>query len=92
MATGGAFVSICTTDWEATMAELGEAMAPTLGEAPSFALDHEPADSSAIVVRVNGTDIAGSWTYDASSNSITVSASAIEDGDTIVIAYDGFGC
>ncbi len=92
VATGGAFVSICTTDWEATMAELGEAMAPTLGEAPSFALDHEPADSSAIVVRVNGTDIAGSWTYDASSNSITVSASAIEDGDTIVIAYDGFGC
>ncbi len=92
VATGGAFLSICTSDWEDTMSQLGQAMVVDVTEDPVFALGSEPADPALITVTVEGVDVSGSWTYDASANSVTIDHSAITDGDAVVIAYDSYGC
>ncbi len=92
VATGGTLVSICTTDWETTMATMGDAMVVEVAEDASFELTSTPSDESTIVVTVEGTDISGSWTWDASTGTIIIDASVIEDGDAVEISYEGSGC
>ncbi len=91
-ATGGAFISICSGDWEANMTALGEAIVVDAVEDPVFALSSEPADGSLLTVTVEGIDVSGSWSWDASTNSVTIDHSAITDGDAVLIVYDGYGC
>ena len=88
--TGGTLLSICTTDMAATLEDLGDAI---LGGRPTFdfALSGTPWDSSVITVLVNGSDVSGSWSWDATTNTISVDGSVLEDGDTVVIQYDGIG-
>jgi hypothetical protein len=92
VATGGAFLSICTSDWTDTMTQLGEAMVLEVTEDATFSLSAEPVDSTLLTVTVEGVDVSGSWTYDASTNSVTIDSGVLEDGDAVVIAYDGYGC
>ncbi len=92
VATGGAFLSICTSDWSDTMGQLGQAMVVEVAEDLEYTLTAEPADSTLILVTAEGVDLSGSWSYDASTNSVIIDYSAVEDGDAIVIAYDAYGC
>lgn len=64
VATGGAFVSICS-NWSNSMRELAAA---TMIQS-TFVLGHEP-DPASIVVRLNGEVVEAGWAYDGDANAI----------------------
>lgn len=85
---GGVFASICTTDWAATMAELGLS---TFDALTRFELSRLP-DEATIVVTVDGQpvdqDAINGWTYDADTNSIRFHGTAVPDaGEVVSVAY-----
>ncbi|MDB4337490.1 choice-of-anchor D domain-containing protein [bacterium] len=82
---GGTFMSICATDWSATMDTLArESIAMT-----EFPLSGNPIEST-IEVRVDGI-VSTDWVYTSSSNSIAFLVVPSE-GSEILIDYANWGC
>lgn len=89
--TGGIFESICTTDWAASLQNLGLSV---FGYKSRFFLSNQPIPST-LIVEVDGVRIierapSGQvrWSYDANTNSINFAPLAIpEPGSEIVIRY-----
>jgi len=82
---GGTFMSICASDWSATMDTLArESMAEL-----SYALSGQPVEDT-ITVSVDSV-LSTDWTYDSSSNAVTFTV-APSDGSTIDITYAYWGC
>ncbi len=87
VASGGSFHSICTTDWDTTYEDLADAIA----EPWPFETELEgvPYDEKVIVVTVEGVDAAGYWSWDPVTNVLSLESGSYEDGDEIVITYEG---
>jgi hypothetical protein len=81
-ATGGVFLSICDEWYDA--ANLA-ALAEVSVNQDTFELS-QPAEESTIEVRVNG-EVRTDWTYDAASNTVTVTGDAPGGGDVVEIWY-----
>lgn len=80
--TGGAFVSVCTTDWATDLAHLG---AEAVGLRRAFRLTSAPVPAS-IAVTVDGAGATG-WTYDGVANEVRL-PTAPPAGATVEVAYD----
>lgn len=82
-ATGGSVESICTSDWGDSLVNLAQ---ETFGYSLRFPLSGRP--ESVITVRVNGVNLTGGWTYDASTNQVVFTEkSAPPPGARIEITY-----
>ncbi|MSP54128.1 MAG: choice-of-anchor D domain-containing protein [Myxococcales bacterium] len=87
VATGGAFLSICATDWTSYFATIAHMTAS--GLLNSFPLSSEP-NPATLTVQVDGST-SQDWTYDEPANSIVFSDDAIpEPGSHIVVYFDLF--
>tara|TARA_B100000700_G_scaffold327969_1_gene444207 strand:+ start:254 stop:1864 length:1611 start_codon:yes stop_codon:yes gene_type:complete len=82
---GGTFMSICASDWSATMDTLARESLSQL----AFALSSIPIEDT-IVVTVDGTPSVD-WVYEESSNTVIFTSSPAE-GSSIVIDYGVWGC
>jgi len=82
---GGTFMSICASDWSATMDTLARDSLAQMG----FALSDTPIEET-IVVSIDGS-VSSGWLYDISSNSI-IFTTAPDDGSTIDIEYGIWSC
>lgn len=85
VATGGAFLSICATDWTSYFETIANMAASGLLD--SFHLNSEPQPDT-LLVQVDGSTVTG-WTYDAVTNSIVFDADAVpEAGSHIVVHFE----
>lgn len=82
---GGTFMSICASDWSATMDTLARESLAQL----AFALSDSPIEDT-IFVSVDGVP-STDWTYEASSNTVIFTVSP-PDGSDILIDYAVWGC
>jgi len=88
VATGGLFLSICATDWASTLETLAEGSAADMTR---FALTQSPVPET-IVVRVDGINTTGGWTFDASTNMVVFEETSVpEGGSTIEVEYALYG-
>jgi hypothetical protein len=88
-ATGGVVESICTPNWAESLKKLSDT---TFGPKRVFPLSDVPADTTQIVVRVNGADVTTGWHYDASTNSIVFDLGAAPSpGSHVEVTYP-LGC
>ncbi|MDY7225269.1 choice-of-anchor D domain-containing protein [Hyalangium rubrum] len=88
-ATGGVVESICTPNWAESLEKLSST---TFGPKRSFPLSEVPADTTQIVVTVDGVQVTQGWTYDASTNSILFDVGAAPPpGAYIEVTYP-LGC
>ncbi|WP_044193493.1 choice-of-anchor D domain-containing protein [Hyalangium minutum] len=88
-ATGGVVESICTPNWAESLKKLSDT---AFGPKRSFPLSDVPADTSQIVVSVNGVQITSGWVYDGASNSIVFDQGAAPPpGAYIEVTYP-LGC
>ncbi|WP_375773835.1 choice-of-anchor D domain-containing protein [Archangium gephyra] len=88
-ATGGVVESICTPNWAASLERISER---TFGPNRTFRLSEPPADSSRILVRVNGMEVKTGWTYDPATNAVSFEQGAAPaPGDTVQVTYP-VGC
>jgi hypothetical protein len=88
-ATGGVVESICTPNWAESLKKLSDT---TFGPKRTFPLSDVPADTSQIVVRVNGVEVTTGWHYDGSINSIVFDVGAAPPpGSYIEVSYP-LGC
>ncbi len=83
VATGGAFMSICATDWTAYFETIANMTASGLLD--TFHLNSEPQPDT-LLVQVDGHTETG-WTYDATSNSIVFDADAIPAAGARIVVY-----
>jgi hypothetical protein len=88
-ATGGAFLSICSADFEDAVTTISQASA---GLDVVFALSETPSDISQMEVVVDGAtvayDSAAGWSYDATYNSIEFHGDAVpQSGELIEVSY-----
>jgi hypothetical protein len=67
--TGGTSLSICTTDWDATMTQLARDLAENAEWKDSYKLDEEPVEGT-ISITANGVPFEGVWSYDARANAV----------------------
>ena len=81
--TGGSVIDICQAGWGHQLTDIAGNIAEGVG---IYTLT-EPADASTIVVVVGGV-VATDWTYDPSTNSLTIHSPAVEEGDVVDIAYN----
>ena len=81
----GTFMSICASDWSATMDTLARESLAQL----AFPLSDLPIEDT-LAVTVNGVP-STDWVYDASSNSIVFTVTPA-DGSTVIIDYGLWGC
>ncbi len=87
--TGGVVESICTANWAASLEKLSES---AFGPNRAFPLSEKPADTSRIVVRVDGVEVKSGWTYDANTNTVTFERNAApQPGASVEITYP-VGC
>lgn len=87
--TGGVVESICTPNWADSLKKLSDT---TFGPKRTFPLSDVPADTTQIVVRVNGTEVTTGWHYDGPSNSIVFDQGAAPaPGSYIEVNYP-LGC
>lgn len=85
VATGGAFLSICSTDWTPYFETIANMAASGLLE--SFHLSSEPQPDT-LLVQVDGSTVTG-WSYDAVTNSVVFDADAVpEAGAHIVVHFE----
>ncbi|MFT5680476.1 MAG: hypothetical protein ACI8RZ_001382 [Myxococcota bacterium] len=82
VATGGTFLSVCTTDWDDTLARLGEACAEGFAQLTLSA--HPVADS--ITVIVDGVLTSG-WSYESADNALNFPEGVLEAGASVVVFY-----
>ncbi|MBU8898292.1 choice-of-anchor D domain-containing protein [Corallococcus sp. M34] len=88
-ALGGVVDSICTPDWATSLEKLSLS---AFGPNRNFPLSARPADTSKIVVKVDGVVQTGGWSYDAGTNTVVFdSATAPAPGAMIEITYP-LGC
>jgi hypothetical protein len=83
VATGGAFLSICATDWSSYFETIANMAAS--GLLASFHLASEPQPES-IVVQVDGSTVTD-WTYDADTNSIVFGAESVPPPGSHIVVY-----
>jgi hypothetical protein len=84
-ATGGAFLSICDTDWGTHLLTLAEA---SVGLDRLFPLDAEPVPDS-IEVEVDGVAVTTGWVWREDSNTVLFDAESVPGfGQTLVIRYE----
>ncbi|MCP3141246.1 choice-of-anchor D domain-containing protein [Pyxidicoccus xibeiensis] len=87
--TGGSVESICTPNWAASLEKLSNS---AFGPNRKFPLSEEPADTTRIVVAVDGVPVTSGWEYDAGTNSILFDrASAPSPGSMVEVTYP-LGC
>lgn len=87
VATGGAFLSICASDWTSYFATIANMTAS--GLLNSFQLSSEP-NPATLTVQVDGST-SHDWSYDEPTNSIVFSDDAIpESGSHIVVYFELF--
>ena len=86
-ATGGTFISICTTDWEADFEAWAEAIAASAVGSASLSLSEQAAIGS-ITVKVNGVPVSGGWSWDEATNAVSFDkGSEPSDGATVEVRY-----
>jgi hypothetical protein len=87
--TSGVVDEICNSNWAATLQNLGRT---AFGFRTQFFLNNVPDTSMGqpITVNINGSPApAGSWTYDAASNSIKFTATTTPGpGQTLTVTYN----
>lgn len=83
-ATDGAFLSVCTGDWDATWANVADAVGAGAGVPDSFELGGWPAEES-IIVLVDGVETTD-WTYASTDNALTIDPPP-PDPSTVTITY-----
>ncbi|MCC6336598.1 MAG: choice-of-anchor D domain-containing protein [Myxococcales bacterium] len=83
--TNGVQADICTTNWAADLATIGQNIVQPRLE---YQLTSQPDVPSAITVRVDGV-VVGGWTYRGSSNAIVFSSGAAPPaGSTVTATYE----
>lgn len=83
VATGGAFMSICATDWTSYFETIATMTASGLLD--TFHLNSEPQPET-ILVQVDGhTETA--WTYDADANSIVFNPDVVPEAGAHIVVY-----
>lgn len=87
VATGGTFISICTTDLSADLVDLAYDMVPE--DAKLYPLSDVPYDETLITVYVDGVDAAGDWSYDATDNAVQFDANFPTSSSTVLFEYEG---
>jgi hypothetical protein len=88
VATGGLFLSICSTDWGAHLQALAEGSTTDLS---SFELTDWPVPET-IIVRLDGLQTTVGWEYNPTDNSIDFDPDHVpEGGATITVEYTLFG-
>ena len=83
VATGGTYLSICATDWGASMTEIAESAAADLS---SFALTQTPVEAT-LEVSVDGVRTTAGWTYNATENIVEFDDDHVPGGGTTVNIY-----
>ncbi len=88
VATGGQFLSICSSDWGALFEELAAGAVPDLG---SFKLSDWPVPGT-LVVRLDGSPTSEGWTYDESANTVVFDSDNVPVGGTLIeVEYGLYG-
>ena len=82
-ATGGEFLSICSTSWLSHIDKLALASLEGLNE---YDLSSADPDPSSFVVTVDGVEWTTGWVYDASTNQIIIE-DEVEENAEIVVTY-----
>jgi len=82
---GGTFMSICASDWSATMDTLARESLAQL----AFALSDTPIEDT-IEVKIDGV-VSSDWNYETSSNTVIFTVSP-SDGSSIEINYAIWSC
>ena len=86
---GGAWYSICETDWGAQMQSLGNQVIAQ----SRFSLSELDPVEDTIAVFVDGQQLEEGWSYDSGSNQIVFEPNHIpEPGETIRVEYALWGC
>lgn len=88
-ATGGIVESICTQDWASSLQNLSST---TFGPKRTFPLSDTPADPNQLTVTVNGVAVTGSWSYDATTNSVTFDETAAPAAGSVIEVTYPLGC
>ena len=83
--TGGLMLDICNDAWGARVDELAVASLTGIGEYP---LSGDP-DVDTIQVFIDGEEVLSGWSYDPTSNSISLDAD-LEGGEFIEVFYEAF--
>jgi hypothetical protein len=85
--TGGELLDVCTSDWTipSAQAELQGLASSSLSAILDYTLS-QPADETTVQVFVDGVEWTSDWTYDATTNSVTLDV-AVTDGTDIEITY-----
>ncbi len=83
VATGGAFMSICQSDWTSYFSTIANMTAS--GTLNTFHLQSQP-DPASITVQVNGSTSSG-WTYDATTNSIVFNDTSVPAPGAHIVVY-----
>ncbi len=85
---GGAWYSICATDWGVQLQNLADA----LTSRRAYQLEENDPIIDSIEVTVNG-QTTSEWEYDASRNAVVFATDAVpEEGQTVEITYAVWGC
>jgi hypothetical protein len=86
-ASKGSQLDICAADWSALITRLSTDM---VKRSVTFALSKKPADPSKIVVTLDKQKMAANeWTYDAKTNTVTLTkTTAVKDGSDITLNYN----
>lgn len=88
VATGGLFLSICSTDWSNHLTALAEGSTTDLS---SFELTQWPVPET-IIVRLDGLQTTVGWEYNPTDNAIDFDPDHVpEGGATITVEYTLFG-
>lgn len=85
--TGGELLDVCTSDWTipSAQSELQSLASSSLSAILDYALS-QAADETTVQVYVNGVEWTTDWSYDASSDSVTLDV-PVADGTDIEITY-----
>jgi len=88
-ATGGATESICTTNWAASLEALS---VNAFGPRRRFPLTARPSPASGLVVKVNGVEVSGGYSYDADGNAVLFGAGSVPDPGSVIEVTYPLGC
>ncbi len=90
LATGGAFVPLCTADWDASLAELVDGMvdaAPGVPAEAAWPLSRVPVPGT-LRILLDGSTLPGGWTWSEEDNTVRFEAGAApRAGVTVTVSY-----
>jgi|GEM_PF-3043140 len=86
-ASKGSMLDICSADWSALITRLSMEI---VKRSVTFALSKKPVDPKKIIVTLDKQKMAATdWTYDATSNAVTLTKTiAVKDGSEITLNYN----